>query len=209
MRGTAPQRHDRKSSIRITPACAGNSQPPPLSEAAYGDHPRVCGEQLTSLSYRLECIGSPPRVRGTGHQRERQAPGHRITPACAGNSLWYLEEQKRLQDHPRVCGEQASVKKETSRVLGSPPRVRGTGGGNLDDRRRGGITPACAGNSSAMDIKCTGLEDHPRVCGEQRYIVGRRSRPAGSPPRVRGTGESSAAIMSSTGITPACAGNSI
>ena len=171
----------------ITPACAGNSQPPPLSEAAYGDHPRVCGEQLTSLSYRLECIGSPPRVRGTGHQRERQAPGHRITPACAGNSLWYLEEQKRLQDHPRVCGEQSTATASRAGAKGSPPRVRGTEVDEGDNANKLWITPACAGNSGT---DCTGLQwpsDHPRVCGEQAFTGSRTSIKRGSPPRVRGT----------------------
>ena len=49
--------------------------------------------------------------------------------------------------------------------------------------------------------------DHPRACGEQAKATIVHHVKHGSPPRVRGTGESSAAIMSSTGITPARAGN--
>ena len=71
---------------RITPACAGNR--------LYGvdvalwrrDHPRVCGEQQYLNQKDQQEVGSPPRVRGTGHHG-RKAGGQG-------------------RDHPRVCGEQ-------------------------------------------------------------------------------------------------------
>ena len=34
-----------------------------------------------------------------------------------------------------------------------------------------GITPACAGNRLARKVRKNGLEDHPRVCGEQKCTV--------------------------------------
>ena len=49
-----------------------------------------------------------------------------------------------------------------------------------------GITPACAGKTQRHCGGLEPLEDHPRVCGENRIaemiIAGRM----GSPPRVRG-----------------------
>ena len=48
--------------------------------------------------------------------------------------------------------------------------------------------------------------DHPRVCGEKPFpapLVGFRW---GSPPRVRGKGDSGMMRVHRLGITPACAG---
>ena len=52
------------------------------------------------------------------------------------------------------------------------------------------ITPACAGNRSASAVKEAEEKDHPRVCGEQARVTVKDVDTAGSPPRVRGTGNS-------------------
>ena len=72
---------------RITPACAGKTQPRAGGSRAAGDHPRVCGENARyRLAHNLG-VGSPPRVRGKpaalGFRRARR----RITPACAGKTI--------------------------------------------------------------------------------------------------------------------------
>ena len=76
------------SAFRITPACAGKSlifcQIRPEKE----DHPRVCGEKFPFLLENTEQTGSPPRVRGKGAAQVGVAARHRITPACAGKSLF-------------------------------------------------------------------------------------------------------------------------
>ena len=75
-----------------------------------------------------------------------------ITPACAGNSSESKSRAARLQDHPRVCGEQFMLLSLQKAVVGSPPRVRGTeqylGQRDLQE----GITPACAGNRAAETV---------------------------------------------------------
>ena len=91
---------------RITPACAGNSRSLLLRHMPSKDHPRVCGEQLRRLRMALQAIGSPPRVRGTGHCYLLCTGYLRITPACAGNSDIELTGSGQNRDHPRVCGEQ-------------------------------------------------------------------------------------------------------
>ena len=53
------------------------------------------------------------------------------------------------------------------------------------------ITPACAGNRERKGDPVYANSDHPRVCGEQADTQGLVFRQAGSPPRVRGTGENS------------------
>ena len=74
------------SSVRITPACAGNSQSGKLDLFEDGDHPRVCGEQQDRGMGQTGTQGSPPRVRGTAGAARKYEKKSRITPACAGNS---------------------------------------------------------------------------------------------------------------------------
>ena len=73
------------------------------------------------------------------------------------------------KDHPRVCGEQGQIVVTGGHLLGSPPRVRGTGFTIYTQHQTIRITPACAGNS-IVHIALGWLgEDHPRVCGEQLF----------------------------------------
>ena len=90
----------------ITPACAGNRYGHGSNYAVQKDHPRVCGEQISGLCAIWPCLGSPPRVRGTGLLQQAQPPPPGITPACAGNRNSLLVLNVLLEDHPRVCGEQ-------------------------------------------------------------------------------------------------------
>ena len=106
-----------------------------------------------------------------------------------------------------MCGEYCYSQATPAIVPGSPPRVRGIPQASVQDLRREGITPACAGNTARVcgDYACSG--DHPRVCGEY-YDWGIASPPIqGSPPRVRGIPALRSSISANCGITPACAGN--
>ena len=71
-----------------------------------------------------------------------------------------------------------------------------------------GITPAYAGKRNGALMRRTGLWDHPRVCGEKNGIEFRDSFKLGSPPRMRGKGESLINTNAAAGITPAYAGKS-
>ena len=73
-------------------------------------------------------------------------------------------------DHPRVCGEQSIGVNNGEKILGSPPRVRGTEPLLNAQMISAGITPACAGNSLTPVFAGETTTDHPRVCGEQRLI---------------------------------------
>ena len=146
VRGTGEQGSSMRSDARITPACAGNSQPQILRTFHPQDHPRVCGEQFTAVLFLMMAAGSPPRVRGT-------------VPALAMR-----------RDHPRVCGEQARLAGSTTIRLGSPPRVRGTDGPDRLADQGERITPACAGNRRRGCVLSRRGTDHPRVCGEQLFL---------------------------------------
>ena len=146
MRGTGSG--DEKDFVfyRITPACAGNRYSITSRRSPRWDHPRVCGEQSTTVSGMTTSRGSPPRVRGTvqGHVQHHYIDG--ITPACAGNSGPAPPRVPPSPDHPRVCGEQLGARDSTGKSMGSPPRVRGTDCMRINVLLHKGITPACAGN---------------------------------------------------------------
>ena len=87
VRGTEGLRLDFGIWTRITPACAGNSPILTPKMCQNRDHPRVCGEQNSHSTATQDRLGSPPRVRGTAPHPVVVDDHHRITPACAGNSL--------------------------------------------------------------------------------------------------------------------------
>ena len=70
----------------ITPACAGKSASPLLPVRLRWDHPRVCGEKVTSSLSENSVMGSPPRVRGKVTEAVGNVLAIGITPACAGKS---------------------------------------------------------------------------------------------------------------------------
>ena len=88
VRGTDADIVVDKFHVGITPACAGNSLPFFASSFPTWDHPRVCGEQAVISMYGCRRSGSPPRVRGTDRLGTKAKQPKRITPACAGNSLY-------------------------------------------------------------------------------------------------------------------------
>ena len=171
-----------------------------------GDHPRVCGEKMSSCASWMPSFGSPPRVRGEEDISSVRLESWRITPACAGRrlsaSLWRLGPT----DHPRVCGEKFTINTIHPRNSGSPPRVRGEAGAAAQYVAKYGITPACAGRSLQEKPTTATNGDHPRVCGEKISFGLRINRAQGSPPRVRGEDTMPEQLRFRHGITPACAG---
>ena len=208
-RGTAARRHTRPLSCRITPACAGNS----LIRFAWfltgKDHPRLRGEQSIMCCKSSARAGSPPLARGTVVAKAAYAVANGITPACAGNSTvsyYYLHV---YWDHPRLRGEQRYIPTSRGFCRGSPPLARGTATFADGQDLKRGITPACAGNSSASISKRLFSKDHPRLRGEQLNQTAGEVSDRGSPPLARGTVLVYSAFMRCMGITPACAGNRI
>ena len=129
-----------------------------------------------------------------------------ITPACAGKSFRAKLPILSIRDHPRVCGEKEARAWPKEQVWGSPPRMRGKDGVNDSAQAVTGITPACAGKSSAARRARQPSRDHPRVCGEKLSISSAHISQTGSPPRVRGKGETACEVVVKFGITPAYAG---
>ena len=177
----------RRGSGRIIPACAGNSETGRRYRHPRLDHPRVCGELMTSRACGLRATGSSPRVRGTLAIQQARCARIRIIPACAGNSVCEAKPTSMGADHPRVCGELAKAATRNSLEDGSSPRVRGTPVNVRDDAHLARIIPACAGNSTLRVRRLLSLPDHPRVCGELAILSKEYGGKGGSSPRVRGT----------------------
>ncbi len=89
-----------------------------------------------------------------------------ITPAHAGNTVKMHLPGCGTQDHPRTCGEHNRGDVHILGHGGSPPHMRGTLGMTYTDIVRDRITPAHAGNTTAIERTIRDVEDHPRTCGE-------------------------------------------
>ena len=213
--------------IGITPACAGNTPGVCRATEPSRDHPRLRGEYQFRFPRFWWCKGSPPLARGIPPIDPHRTKDGRITPACAGNTVFFFISAIGEEDHPRLRGEY-SRKCPTNHILrGSPPLARGIHLDFLDFVRAVRITPACAGNTRNERKNRVLHGDHPRLRGEYRQQSLMLSRYRGSP-RLRGEYMSAASnITSAPGspplargilrmppqgcqenrITPACAGN--
>ena len=85
-----------------------------------------------------------------------------------------------------MCGEKSIRRIMQSKVMGSPPRMRGKAVAIFRQLHHGRITPAYAGKRDSIPQQSSLRRDHPRVCGEKPRIFFMSIRSAGSPPRMRG-----------------------
>ena len=86
-------------------------------------------------------------MRGAQIAFSGRRPLSRIIPADAGSTypeLWRLFQQ---QDHPRGCGEHASVKFDVLDAPGSSPRMRGARVEKIENTKAWRIIPADAGST--------------------------------------------------------------
>ena len=166
----------------------------------------MCGEKHNrSYQQGLE-RGSPPHVRGKGSGGNGPLFDGGITPACAGKRFDQRRQFVESEDHPRMCGEKGGVLRRAPQRPGSPPHVRGKVGLRLIAAQDDGITPACAGKSEPPGSGLGASGDHPRMCGEKTKPQRVAPPKLGSPPHVRGKGDSEVISQCTHGITPACAG---
>ena len=115
---------------------------------------------------------------------------------------------QRPWDHPRVCGEKPLQSSVNCTMEGSPPRMRGKAILRSSPAQLVGITPAYAGKRSACSPPSPHSRDHPRVCGEKVLNTFIMVCHVGSPPRMRGKGDSPPFFWTDSRITPAYAGKS-
>ena len=109
-----------------------------------------------------------------------------IIPAYAGSTIYSVNANGALRDHPRVCGEHSNRGHIPVREWGSSPRMRGAQGIRFVKWHVYGIIPAYAGSTPDYRNSWDMPRDHPRVCGE--HLLDRQSfvHQRGSSPRMRG-----------------------
>ena len=139
--------------------------------------------------------------------RDRDICGRlRLIPACAGQTWRTCPRRRRLGAHPRVCGADVVLKAHVAEVPGSSPRVRGRPGEHVRVGDGWGLIPACAGQTSYSRLMSRKFQAHPRVCGADAISACAPFEREGSSPRVRGRQCLSPTGAATTGLIPACAG---
>ena len=152
MRGKVDQQSMLCSCKGITPAYAGKSPLFQNVRQCIEDHPRLCGEKADTAQNLANSAGSPPPMRGKGFPYIITSTGSRITPAYAGKSLLHRNNQDQNEDHPRLCGEKATMRRFSCTLSGSPPPMRGKVRETLHIINNYRITPAYAGKSGFVVI---------------------------------------------------------
>ena len=87
MRGARQDAQEAGEGRGIIPAYAGSTGVEPFENVAVGDHPRVCGEHVSSMRVSTPDRGSSPRMRGAPAADHSEPVRSGIIPAYAG-STW-------------------------------------------------------------------------------------------------------------------------
>ena len=145
-RGTERRAIDQGKIHRFIPAWAGNRTLICVACTGAAVHPRVGGEQLFPVPNRVIFAGSSPRGRGTGLASGAAGERLRFIPAWAGNREGRQLQGKPAAVHPRVGGEQRSLRFQIAAAAGSSPRGRGTVRVETIPRGIFRFIPAWAGN---------------------------------------------------------------
>ena len=206
-RGTPAMIHVTDGQPGIIPACAGNTGHLAFSGKLRLDHPRMRGEHLGGAGVHVGEQGSSPHARGTRFVAHAFVPVVGIIPACAGNTSRIHCIHTACRDHPRMRGEHSLSDCQRAGLAGSSPHARGTQPYALYAPLLGGIIPACAGNTGRGRAGRRSPRDHPRMRGEHPKRIYKACRTRGSSPHARGTHHTIASAGHTSGIIPACAGN--
>ena len=129
-------------------------------------HPHVCGEYALFSGVSCADFGSPPRVWGILVHTLPTKHIFRFTPTCVGNTGASYSPNVIQTVHPHVCGEYKKNGMICREIYGSPPRVWGIPGKNLEILFSTRFTPTCVGNTSEDLKNCKEFSVHPHVCGE-------------------------------------------
>ena len=198
-----------KHNTGLIPACAGKTLSPAPWLASPRAHPRVCGENVGLKPRRVALGGSSPRVRGKQMFKPEVDRRARLIPACAGKTRTPHGIVAEYRAHPRVCGENSRDPSGSCRGVGSSPRVRGKPRCSRVNTVNTGLIPACAGKTTALQMRFLVLWAHPRVCGENSWAARTSVTFAGSSPRVRGKRPGPIQRPHPSGLIPACAGKTL
>ena len=132
-----------------TPAHAGKTGTPLYFMWQTRDHPRACGEDGLLHTGQRHQAGPPPRMRGRLTLAVRNGADVGTTPAHAGKTGFVVVALGAEGDHPRACGEDMRLCRNSRLCRGPPPRMRGRQVFMGVRITRTGTTPAHAGKTLA------------------------------------------------------------
>ena len=145
-------------------------------------------------------------MRGKPTARLAEAMRERNIPAYAGKTAKWEGDKKPIQEHPRVCGENADNVVMPVFNAGTSPRARGKRPKAHRGRLVGRNIPACAGKTSWKPGVSWTFKEHPRVRGENRSKPCISLSPGGTSPRARGKHRRAYLAKKGERNIPACAG---
>ena len=131
-------------------------------------------------------VGTSPRMRGKPTVQLFTLVGGRNIPAYAGKTLVVHLLVRLKPEHPRVCGENRPLRGCWGGGEGTSPRMRGKHFLIVDPCAGDGNIPAYAGKTLQLQPDQVILEEHPRVCGENCFIIIAIIFACGTSPRMRG-----------------------
>ncbi len=170
------------------------------------DHPRRCGDRMSSTSRLGSHRGSSPQVRGPRILGAWRGLADGIIPAGAGTAPPTGSQESPSGDHPRRCGDRAIRCAVHEIARGSSPQVRGPLGEAPEKDFEHGIIPAGAGTAFRHPSATFTQWDHPRRCGDRYDQLVSEYGEQGSSPQVRGPLIRHADPVPQPGIIPAGAG---
>ena len=168
------------------PAYAGKTGSVNVPSLFGWEHPRVCGENRIMICVGLRKPGTSPRMRGKRAPKNQPHAAKRNIPAYAGKTGNTTKITSRHQEHPRVCGENATDHGPPWIADGTSPRMRGKRSFTLLSSEGSRNIPAYAGKTSKGSFSPSAASEHPRVCGENNGGGYTKVRPGGTSPRMRG-----------------------
>ena len=130
-------------------------------------------------------------------------------PACAGKTGVSPERLTPMGEHPRVRGENIDKTPGQTPQKGTSPRARGKRSQWSQTPGGGRNIPACAGKTELLLITAHGIEEHPRVRGENLLRSLWHRHDWGTSPRARGKRFSFSCTVLYYGNIPACAGKTL
>ena len=186
MRGKLTQLTTYGTMVRNIPAYAGKTRFWWCVDARCGEHPRVCGENPITAGRSQVRFGTSPRMRGKLPPSQTSKCTWRNIPAYAGKTQGSCSNSGAIQEHPRVCGENRVVPIAVKAPCGTSPRMRGKLPPSQTSKCTWRNIPAYAGKTQGSCSNSGAIQEHPRVCGENRVVPIAVKAPCGTSPRMRG-----------------------
>ena len=169
-----------------TPAGAGTTELHRRGDRLLEEHPRVGGDDWTTLGTAREGWGAPPRGRGRRADAAGGRDVHRSTPAWAGMTYRAIAHLPSAGEHPRVGRDDQPRSDHVPSPHGAPPRGRGRRLHDGPAARMIRSTPAWAETTSTGLTCRLPLTEHPRVGGDDVRPSPSAIPVWGAPPRGRG-----------------------